>query len=202
MKKILLLAAACILSVCAFSQSFQHGVGLGLYFDNMVPDNIGVGSSLTYNPRINFAETSTTSVSVGIPLAIGEMQNTYINDYTYSTGNLIQSVSSFMVNVPVMVNFNFGGGSSKLSRGRIGGFVGAGYGYHYVSSREYYAYDEVEGVVVKSVGGSSTGLTANAGMRIAFGRNRGKSIEIKFTWYKGTGSNKLDLYGIGAAFNF
>jgi hypothetical protein len=202
-KQLFLFTVACVLSVSAFAQSFQHGAGLGLYFDNMVPDNVGVGSAFTYNPRINFAETEATSISVGIPLTVGYMQNTYINDYTYSTGNLIQSASGFMINIPVMVNFNFGGGSSKMSKRRIGGFVGAGYGFHYSGTRDYYAYNEFEGaVVVESVGGSSRGPAANAGMRIAVGRKHAKNIEIKLSYYSGMNKNKLDLYGVGAAFNF
>ncbi|SEW38113.1 hypothetical protein SAMN05428988_4780 [Chitinophaga sp. YR573] len=198
-KQLFLFTVACVLSISAFSQSFQHGAGIGLYFDNMVPDNVGVGSAFTYNPRINFTETEATSLSVGIPLTVGYIQNAYS---VYNGSSLIQTATGFMVNAPVIVNFNFGGGSSKKSKGRIGGFIGAGYGFHYISSRDYYAYDESNGVVVKSVGGSSFGPAANGGMRIAVGRKRTKNIEIKLSYYAGTSQNKVDLYGVGAAFNF
>jgi hypothetical protein len=196
-KQLFLFAVACLLSVSAFAQSFQHGAGIGFYLDNMVPDNVGIGSGFTYNPRINFAETEASSISVGIPLTLGYIQN----GYGASTYNLVQTSTGFMVNAPVMLNFNFGGGASKMSKRRIGGFVGAGYGFHYVSSRDYYAYEGYD-VVIKSVGGSSFGPAANAGMRIAVGRKRAKNIEIKLSYYRGTNKNKLDLYGVGAAFNF
>jgi hypothetical protein len=102
-----------------------------------------------------------------------------------------------------MLNFNFGGGASKKSKGHLGGFVGAGYGFHYISYRDYYVYDPFyDAIVVKSVGGSSRGLAANAGMRIAVGRKQTKNIEIKLSYYRGMNQNKLDLYGVGAAFNF
>jgi hypothetical protein len=196
-KQLFLFTVACVLSLSAFAQSFQHGVGIGFYLDNMVPDNVGIGSGFTYNPRINFAEREASSISVGIPLTLGYIQNGY-----NTTGNLIQTSTGFMVNVPVMLNFNFGGGASKKSKGRIGGFIGAGYAYHYVSSRDYYAYDEYAAIVIRSVGGSSSGPTANGGMRIAVGRKRTKNIEIKLSYYSGMNKNNVDLYGVGAAFNF
>lgn len=197
-KQLFLLTVTCVLSLSAFAQSFQHGAGIGFYLDNMVPDNVGIGSGFTYNPRINFAETEATSFSIGIPLTLGYIQNGY-----NSTGNLIQTSTGFMVNAPVMLNFNFGGGASKKSKGHLGGFIGAGYGFHYVSSRDYYAYDVFyNALVIQSVGGSSRGPAANMGMRIAVGRKRTKNIEIKLSYYRGMNQNKLDLYGIGTAFNF
>ena len=64
MKKLFLLAAICVTPISAWSQSFQHGVGLGVYIENMDYTNVLVGSSITYNPRVNFAETEKMSVGI------------------------------------------------------------------------------------------------------------------------------------------
>lgn len=206
MKKLFLLAAICAATTTAYTQSFQHGVGLGVYIENMDYVDVLVGSTITYSPRINFAETGKMSISVGIPLTIGYAENygeAYdyddYDDYYYS---YFKNSVSLLVDVPVMVNLNLWGGASKLSKQHIGAFIGAGYGYHYVTERKYGGYNEDGVFVLGSTGGNSFGPSFNGGMRIAVGRRRSKNIEIKMSYYSRMNANRIDSYGIGAAFNF
>jgi len=205
MKHIFILVISLVIATSVSAQHFQHGAGLGVTLDNMVEKNIAVGSVLTYNPRFNFHETENVSVSVGIPLSVGYTQNTYVTDAYYNDERYhIETSYSFLVQAPVMVNFNFGGGSSPLCHKHIGGFVGAGYAFNYFSPRDYYVYDDNDYIIgVDTKGGSSAGPAANAGIRIAIGKTHTKSIEIKLSWYHALGSNnKFNVFGIGAAFNF
>lgn len=202
MKKLFLFVAICVVSASAFAQSFQHGIGLGMYVDDMEQVDVNVGSSVTYNPRVNFAETEKMSISVGVPLSLGYAAGYNSTYYDYENDNYFESVYSFMLDIPVMVNLNLWGGSSKLSKQRVGGFIGAGYGYHYVSTEKYLVYDETVGTYVKETGGGSTGVSANGGVRIAVGRRRAKNIEIRLSYYRGMNRNKIDVYGLGALFNF
>ena len=202
MKKLFLLAAICAAATTAWSQSFQHGVGVGVYIENMDYTDVLVGSTITYSPRINFAETEKMSISVGIPLTFGYAENygdMYDYDYDYSFyGNTV----SLLVDVPVMVNLNLWGGASKLSKQHVGAFIGAGYGYHYVTERKYGGYNQNGDFIVGSIGGNTFGPSFNGGMRIAVGRRRSKNIEIKMSYYRGINRDRVDSYGLGCAFNF
>jgi hypothetical protein len=196
MKRLLLFVAASIISVNAFSQSFQHGLGISVFFDNMVPDKITTSAAFTYNPRFNFHETEKMSISLGIPLSIGfkDDGNGY---YDETTGEQVAGdISGFTLNAPVMVNLNLGCGSSKLNKSNFGGFIGAGYTYHYTSSRDY-TKDGID----KSIGGSSFGLTVNGGFRISIG-DPVENLEFRFSYYKGRNRTRLEMLGVGAIFNF
>ena len=196
MKRLLLFVAACIISVNAFSQSFQQGVGVSVFFDNMVPDKITTVSAITYSPRYNFHETEKMSVSLGIPLSIGFMEDGN-GGYDATTGEEVAGdITGFTLDVPVMVNLSVGAGSSHMSKGKFGGYIGAGYTYHYASSRDYIKND-----IDKSIGGSSFGLTVNGGVRISIGEPV-ENVELRFSYYKGRNRTKLGMFGLGVIFNF
>jgi hypothetical protein len=196
MKRLLLFAATCIISVNAFSQSFQHGIGVSVFFDNMVPDKITAISAITYSPRYNFHETQNMSISLGIPLSIGFMDDGS-GSYDVTTGEQVAGdISGFSLDVPVMVNLNLGGGSSRMNKGKFGGFIGAGYTYHYASSRDYIKND-----IDKSIGGGSFGPTVNGGMRIGIG-DPVANVELRFSYYRGRNRTKLGMFGAGVIFNF
>jgi hypothetical protein len=197
MKKILFLALATFGFSNAFSQSFMHGAGVGFYVDKVENMDARLSFALTYSPRFNFVETESMSVSVGIPVSVG-FSGSY--NYSYNSGYSEETNTlGFMFNAPVMVNLNLAAGSTKANRSRIGGFVGAGFGYHYSASTDTDYYDENNELVV--IEGSATGPAANAGMRIRVGGG-GKAIEIRMSYFKGITGSKLDLFGLGCAFNF
>lgn len=196
MKRLLLFVATCIISVNAFSQSFYHGLGVSVFFDNMVPDKITTISALTYSPRFNFYETEKLSVSLGIPLSIGFMGDGS-GGYDETTGEEIaDDINGFALDVPVMVNLNLGAGSSDMSKRSMGGFIGAGYTYHYASSRDY-----TKNGIEESVGGNSFGLTVNGGIRFSIGAPV-NNIELRVSYYWGRNRTKLGMFGMGVLFNF
>lgn len=204
MKKLLLLALATFGITHAFSQSFMHGAGVGIYVDKVENMDVRASFAFTYSPRFNFVETASMSVSVGIPISVGISGNynfsynsRYYGGYSDDETNTLR----FMFNAPVMINLNLGAGSTKDNRKRIGYFVGAGFGYHYSESADAEYYDENNNLVSSHMEGSTTGPAANAGMRIRVGRG-GKAVEAKLSYFKGISGSKLSLYGLGAAFNF
>lgn len=186
----------------AFSQSFMHGAGVGIYVDKVKDMDPRASFAFTYSPRFNFVETESMSVSVGIPISVG-FSGSYNYTYNSRSGGYGDETNTlgFMFNAPLMVNLNLAAGSTKKNRDRIGYFVGAGFGYHYSASTDAEYYDENDMLVTKSTEGSASGPAANAGMRIRVGRG-GKAVEAKLSYFKGITGSKLDLFGLGAAFNF
>ncbi len=197
MKKLLFLALASFGASNAFSQSFMHGAGVGFYVDKVENMDARLSFALTYTPRFNFVEAESMSVSVGIPISVG-FSGSY--NYSYNSGYSEETNTlGFMFNAPVMVNLNFGAGATKANRSRMGYFVGGGFGYHYSASTDMDYYDENGDPVV--VEGSATGPAANAGLRIRVGGGH-KTVEVRMSYFKGITGSKLDLFGLGAAFNF
>lgn len=206
MKKLLLLAAVCFSAATAFSQSFTHGVGVTVMVDKMKDLDARPGFGFTYSPRFNFAESDNMSVSVGIPLSVA-LAGSYSGTYNSRTGweedpymSGDGSVAVFL-NAPVMLNLNFGAGSSRDNESRLGAFVGAGFGLHWSASTDQAFYDENGNTGYRNTGGTVFGPAGNAGMRIGVG-NSGKNIEIKLSYYKGLDDNKLNLFGLAGIFNF
>jgi hypothetical protein len=194
MKRLLLFVATCMISVNAFSQSFQHGVGISVFFDDMVPDKITAVSAITYNPRYNFHETKNMSISLGIPLSIGFMEDGSGSYDEYGEEEPGADINGFTLDVPVIVNLNLG--ASRMNKGNFGGFIGVGYTYHYASSRDYIKND-----INKSIGGSSFGPTINGGFRIGIG-DPVENVELRFSWYHGRNRTRIGMFGVGAIFNF
>lgn len=205
MKKLLLLAIAGFFSASAFSQSFQHGVGLGFFIDKIEEEYIDprVNFSVLYNPRFNFVETQSLSVSVGIPITIG-FSGSYEAGYNSYDGGYEENTLGYMFNAPVMLNLNLGGGSSKKSNKLFGGFIGGGYGIYSSNSTDVYHYDyELGEEYMTSAGGSTFGPAANAGVRFGVGRlNHKKSVEVRLSYFRGTTNYKINVFGLNAGFNF
>jgi hypothetical protein len=191
MKKILLFVVVYMVSVSAFAQRFQHGIVGGVFFSHKENVQNETLWGLTYSPRIVFIETAQLSVSVGLPLTVGEG----LGGYNDSTG-LNDTHTSFMLNVPVIVNLNIGAGSSWLNKGRVGAFVGGGYAYHYSVTPDKVSFQN-ELIVVAKGGSRSLGPVANAGLRFRVGK-RGQNMELRFSYFK----TKMDLYGIQLGYNF
>lgn len=199
MKKIMLLLVLFFITTTVFCQAFMHGAGVTVLVGSAKGSDVTVGEGLTYFPRINFLETSTLSVSVGIPLSLGLSASSsyYIGSGVYGSN---PASIGFVANVPLIVNLNVGRGSTKENRDRYGYFVGAGFGYHHgnfittKTNSSGYDYTGVESI-------NSFGPAANAGVRIGVGRAH-RNIEIRFSFMKGLNENKANIFGIAGAFNF
>jgi len=197
MKRIFLLAAIGLASVkSSVAQHFTHGLGVGIFVEDAKRTNAKGSFTFTYSPRLSFAETENTSLSIGIPLNIG-FSGTYSGGYT-SDGYYEENDLGYMINVPLMLNFNIGAGSAKGCQDRMGFFVGAGYAYHIGTVEDnlignVYPHTETE---------SATGLAANIGLRIGVGHKKKHNIEIRSSYMRGMSSYKPHVFGANCLFNF
>ncbi|MCF6407174.1 hypothetical protein L3C95_30035 [Chitinophaga filiformis] len=201
MKRIFLLAAiglACVKS--AEAQHFTHGLGVGIFVEDASITDTKASFTFSYSPRFSFAETDKTSLSIGIPLNVG-FSGSYNGVYT-SDGYYEDNTLGYMINVPVMFNFNIGAGSAKGCKDRMGFFIGAGYAYHVGSVFEQVRDDEYGYVYTDSNTKSSTGLAANIGLRIGVGYKKKHNIEIRTSYMKGLTSYKPNVFGANCLFNF
>lgn len=201
MKRIFLLAAICLAGVnVSQAQHFTHGLGVGLFVEDAERAEAKGSYTLIYSPRFSFAETDKTSLSVGIPLNVG-FSATYYAGYSSAYGAYDDSDFGYMINVPLMLNFNIGAGSSSSCHDKMGYFIGVGYAYHigsvYTPYLNEYGYEynipETE---------SSTGLAANIGLRIGVGSRKKHNIEIRTSYMKGMTSYKPHVIGVNCLFNF
>ncbi|PWV47046.1 hypothetical protein [Chitinophaga sp. S165] len=201
MKKIFLLAAVCLAGVkVSQAQHFSHGLGVGIFVEDAERAEPKGSYTLSYSPRFSFAETDKTSLSVGVPLNVG-FSVTYYDGYSYAYSIYDDSDFGYTINIPVMLNFNIGAGSSSTCRDKMGYFIGAGYAYHvgsvYVPFLNEYGYE-----YNISETRSSTGLAANIGIRIGLGAKKKHNIEIRASYMKGITSYKPDVFGANCLFNF
>ncbi|MGX5817631.1 hypothetical protein ACWKWU_05515 [Chitinophaga lutea] len=202
MKKVLLLAACAMVALTARSQSFSHGAGVGLYIGQSKGADPTANFALTWQPRINLMEGESGSLSLNLPLTAG-FSGSYGGTYNSRTGWEDGSGSgsvSYMLHAPLLLNLNFGAGSSRDNESRLGAFVGGGYGW-YNGSVTTLVVDEEYGDYMESNSISTFGPAANAGMRIGVG-NSGRNIEVRLSYFRGTKEPGLNLFGAGALFNF
>ncbi|HEV3222288.1 MAG TPA: hypothetical protein VGZ90_05385 [Puia sp.] len=186
MKKLFFSVFAFCLSSFAFSQTFMHGVGVNTFIQSASGYSTQVVGGLTYSPRINFMETDNTSLSVGIPMSIGVSASAS----TYGSNS-----AALMFDAPLVLNFNYGAGSSKETESRFGFFGGAGFGYH--TSEDSYS-DGYNNYTDKM---SGFGPVGNAGIRIGVGSGS-HNIEIRLSYMKTLDTSKSSIFGIGGLFNF
>jgi hypothetical protein len=201
MKKSLLLAAICLAGFkSSFAQHFTNGIGVGIFVEDAATTIARPSFAFTYSPRLNFLETDNSSVSVGIPLSVGfsgSYNATYDSYYGYAEENSL----GFMLNVPLMMNFNFGAGSVKGNKSRMGFFAGAGYGYH-IGTVDYDMHDEYGNTYTTSETESTTGIAANVGLRIGLGYRKRHNLEIRTSYMKGISNHKPNIFGVNCVFNF
>jgi hypothetical protein len=179
------------------AQSFMHGVGTGTLLSTAKDANFTAFGTLLYNPRFSFAETESSSFSIGIPLTLG-----LAGSYTYDNYAGVQNNSRFMVNAPLIFDFNMGAGSSKESEDRFGWFAGGGFGLNVGSFYTDEIYDPETG---NYTGGQKThtsfGPAVNGGVRFAVGQGT-HNIEVLLSYMKGLNDLKPNTIGIQAVFNF
>ncbi|WP_440135262.1 hypothetical protein [Chitinophaga sancti] len=200
MKKLLLIAFIAFAFVqSSFSQRFKAGVGAGISIETADYMDTKANFGFTFSPALFFAEAENSSFSVGIPLSLGVNEG-YSSDYGNYGGVYGGTSIGLMLDVPVIVNFNYGAGALKGGSQKWGFFVGGGYGYHLTTANYYYNYDNNGNY--KSTENSTLGVTANAGFRIGTGRRHRHNIEVKFSYMKGLTDYKPDVYGVNCIFNF
>lgn len=200
MKRIFLLAAIGLAGLRpAMAQHFSHGAGVGIFVEDAKRTDAKGSFTFTYSPRFSFAEAGNTSLSIGIPLNVG-FSGSYNGVYT-SDGYYEENDLGYMINVPLMLNFNIGAGSAKGCKDRMGFFVGAGYAYH-VGTVDEYVLDANGYSYTTSETESSTGLAANIGLRIGVGHRKKHNIEIRTSYMRGMTSYKPHVFGANCLFNF
>ncbi|MCC6289940.1 MAG: hypothetical protein IT249_18840 [Chitinophagaceae bacterium] len=182
----------------SYSQKFMHGAGTGVFINLSPFIKPAIPTVLTYSPRVNFLETSTLSVSIGVPFSIG-FGTTYYTNYYSLNGLSIENTTTYVINIPAMVNLNIGAGSSKQAEKRFGFFVGGGVAYQYGR----YVLDEYDGVTNEypKVKETSIGPAGTIGLRFAVGKHQ-KNIEAKFSYMRSLKEDKISALGIVALFNF
>jgi len=187
MRRILLSSIAASIYSLAFSQTFTPEVGLNYMFEP-IPRYDQSAFGIVYFPRLNFYEHKNSSFSIGFPL-------------TFAWSDL-KVVHFAAIDIPAEVDYNFGAGSAKENKKKLGFFIGGGYGYH----MNYVHFYPPNGYPVRpasSLSGSVSGLsntfigaalhnmspvstfgpTFNAGIRMAVGHT-GKNIEFRFSFMK------------------
>ncbi|PSL49906.1 hypothetical protein CLV51_1011246 [Chitinophaga niastensis] len=199
MKKIILLAVACFAGLGSFSQSFMHGAGVVIFVDKAANTDANIIGGLTYSPRFNFMEQENLSLSIGVPLSVGlsGSYNSRSDNGYYSEQNTLK----FMFDAPLILNLNFGCGSSKANESRFGFFVGGGFGYHYGTMNETLKDGSGYDYTIATTG-STSGPVGNLGVRIGVGKNARRNIEIKTSYMKGMNNNKPSIFSLGTLFNF
>lgn len=199
MKKYTLLVLFFLPVTFAFSQTFSHGVGVAVFVTTAKGGNAAVAEGVTYSPRYNFLENEDFSLSVGVPLSVG-ISGSYSSNYNSSTGSTTDNTLGFMANIPLIVNFNFGAGSTPDNESRFGFYIGGGAGYHYgkynVDTTDSYGDDYTYQATIKGFGPAG-----NVGVRFAVGRGT-HNVEARLTYMKAMDNSKANIFGMGALFNF
>ncbi len=194
MKKLALLVIVCLAGINSFAQSFHHGIGgSGISFKPKGFLYETVGGGITYSPYFCFMESDKRSLSVGLPITLGFGGNYYRDDYKGDPK------PSLMADLPLMLNFNRGCGSSRENKSRFGYFAGAGLEFYYQGVFDNVPPDEpTSGVTVLKK--TTLGPAVNAGIR--YDTHDGYNFECKMFFMQGINGSKAQLIGVGFVFNF
>jgi hypothetical protein len=185
MKKIFLFSFLFFVAFTGFSQRFINGAGICAFSNGGSGFSSFITGGITYSPRVNISESDNSAVSIGMPISLGV-------GYSSGSGDGNASASA-VVNIPLVINYNFGCGSTRQNESRIGFFAGGGFGYHVAAYANDYD-DETTKI-------ESYGPVGNAGIRIGVGRGA-HNIEIKASYMKGLDTSKADIFGLAGIFNF
>ncbi|HSZ33503.1 MAG TPA: hypothetical protein VK772_09330 [Puia sp.] len=187
-KKYILSALALGLSGFGFSQTFMQGLGVNLIMQSLPGYSVMPVVGIIYSPKFTFFEKEHSSLSLGLPVSTA-----YAGNYDTQAGNENNKTIGWMLDAPLMINYNYGTGSNKKNSGRFGFFAGIGYGYHCNPFTDN-SGDDVAHVE------SGFGPVFNTGIRIA--RDPRHNFEIRFSYMKATDVSKSDIYSIGGIFNW
>ncbi len=168
MKKLLLVAAIAVFGITSVSAqiSFSHSLGGKLF--SLSGDNADYSSiGALYSPRLNVLEVGDNgTLSIGTHIGLAFEANS-------------REESSFVYDLPLVVEYNFGQASSNDNDGGFGFYVGGGYGIHNSSV----------------FGDPMKGPVASAGLRFTIAD---KPLDINFSYLIGSGDSKdYNLIGAG-----
>jgi hypothetical protein len=193
MKQVILLALTCFTLSGAFAQTFTNGVGISVFSTQSQGSSSQISGAITYSPRINFVESESYSLSVGIPVSVGAQGS-------YNSQDVGNNSLTFLLNLPLVINFNMGAGSTRDNQNKFGFFVGGGFGYHYGTLNET-TFDSYGNEYTDQSSVSSYGPVADGGVRIGLGHGH-HNLEIRALYMKGIDASKADIFGGGVLFNF
>jgi hypothetical protein len=167
--------ALCAVFFCATMQtavaqmSFSHSLGLSLYYATTT-----ASPAFLYSPRLNVAKIGEDkTISIGTHLGAWIALNS-------RTGGGVA------LDLPLVVEYNFGHASYNDADAEIGGFVGAGYGINLMGSSSY-------------GGNSSSGPLVNAGFRAVL---FGQPVTIRASYLLNTTPlTGHDVIGLGFGYN-
>jgi hypothetical protein len=183
MRKVIIMCCLLMATSLSFAQvEFMHSLG-GKYLFYSNSDGM-IGGAALYSPRINLSSGGNSTFSVGTHFGLG---------FSGQTGPQGSS-SSFILDVPLVGEYNFGFGSTKDAEGGFGGYLGAGYGIHHVSSNTDYS----------SGSASIHGPVFDGGVRFlvnpvgAFEVGASYMLDLKTK----TSDAKLNIFGISVSYLF
>lgn len=140
----------------------------------------------SYFPRYNFVENENSSISIGAPvgLGFGLSRNTYGDD----------AGIAFAFDLPLVVDYNIGCKSTYDNEQTFGGYIGAGFGYNYVS---------VSSSSYSNFKGSSYGPLIRGGVRIGSNRESwaGHAITIGMFYKKDLQENPFNSFGFNVYYD-
>ena len=154
--------------------NFMHAVGAGSYYSSQEST-----IALMYAPRLNFIEFGDeTSLSVGSNLGFMYIFNS--ND----------DRKNFAMDIPGLVQLNFGTAATPFSYAPFGGFIGGGFGYNSIGSAS----------VFNNAATSSWGPVYTAGIRFRIGYT---ALEARVSYLQAINrSDAPNIIGIGGLYVF
>jgi hypothetical protein len=174
--KLAVIAMALFANFAAKAQvEFNHSFG-GVFYASENSSGYGI----LYSPRLNLVELSDeVSLSAGSHVGLG---------FSGSANSQTGASGSFVLDLPLLAEINFGHASSSNSSIGFGGFLGAGFGYNRMS------YSDVFG----SGDRAATGLVLNGGFRTNLIKEQSVTLRIS---YMMASDNKGDIIGLGLTYN-
>jgi len=202
MKKIVLLAVACIAGLPVFSQSSFFTLGTQLFIDKSQGSSAFPSGTLNFYYRYNLKEGNKKALSLGMPLSIG-LGSLGSRTGTDSNGNEVYAPAKrwFLLDAPMIFNMNWGAGATKTeadkSSSRMGYFAGGGLAYHLGPVNKVWEHvrDKNGPLYGPPKLRSAVGPVANAGFRMATGE--GLFLEFKLSYMKSLTKYNTDVYSMG-----
>jgi hypothetical protein len=202
MKKSLFIALICLIAfLTGQAQHFTNGLGVALICDETKFSRENPYIAIAYTPGYTFIENRKYAYSINAPLRIGYSK--YYYNATYENSVVTDDWKSYIFQLPLMFNFNYGAGSSQKARGHVGFFGGAGYAMQYRTYQETYIDTYNQNRITGNTSEFSTGIAINGGVRFAVGRAyRRKNIELGLAYVAGVTGETHNLLNFHVLFNF
>lgn len=199
MKKTVLLFLCLFCTKNVVSQSLMQTFGAS-GFSDYYKSKSTVSSGIIYSIRYNMVEKDKLSVSVGVPFSLGgSSEEGEYDGYYYDAASLKNL--RFMIDIPLIVNLNFGAASSADTKQLVGGFIGGGIGYHLgpvtKTSIDINGYENSNKTTQ-----SAAGPVLNAGLRVRFGKGDSNYFELRGSFMQSFLKQDAHNYGIQLMFGW